>query len=295
MWKELTQVEQGLIIRRVLFQIKPGSIKSIMKRIQGKVIIVTGANRGIGRVIAEELLKAGADVVITGRNQEKLEYVQLEFEQMDYKPLAIAADLTNTESCINLIRSAKDHFGKIDGLVNNAGLPARGRFEFIDTNIFEMVLSGNILTAANCTKAALPELIKSRGSVIFISSVAAIHGLPNAAPYSAAKIALENLAESLRIELHNHHVHVGILRPGLVTPPPDKKVLRDDGTFQPVYHKGHQSQESVAKAVLNMLRKRSSKLTMTPAGKIMNILNRLAPWLVRYVLIQTQYSGKYEN
>ncbi len=265
-----------------------------MNGLQGKIFIITGASRGIGKVIALELLRVGASVVISGRDRDKLGSVKREFERMEFAPLSIIADLTEPEDCKRLVQSTVDHFGKLDGLVNNAGLPARGRFEVIEASVAAMVVSANLLTAVNCTKEAIPELIKTKGNVIFISSVAAIQGLPNAAPYSSAKAALEKFAESLRIEMHEHHVHVGIIRPGLVNPPPDKRVLREDGSFQPVTHKGHQSQESVAKSVLNMIKRRRHRITMTPAGKFLSVMNWLSPRLVSFVLMKTQHSGIYE-
>lgn len=264
-------------------------------RLQGKVFIITGANRGIGKAIAGEFLRAGALVVISGRDLTRLESARLEFENMGYAPISIAADLCDPEDCKKLIRSTVDHFGMIHGLVNNAGLPARGRIENIDSALFAKIVEGNLNTAVNCTRAALPELIKSKGSVIFLSSVAAIQGFPNAAAYSTAKIGLERFAEALRIEMHHQRVHVGILRPGLVNPPADKRVLTGDGSFKPVSHRGHQSQKSVAKAVLRMVLKRRNRITMTPAGRFLSAMKWLAPGLVRFILIRTQFSSRYET
>jgi len=266
-----------------------------MRSIRGKVFIVTGANRGIGKVIAEVFLKEGASVVLSGRNVERLEAVKLEFEQMGYFPLAIPANLVIQKECERLVSASLSHFGKIDGLINNAGLPMRGRFESLSTGLFAEVLNANLLTAVNCTKSALPGIIKTRGSVVFISSVADIYGLPNASPYCAAKMGLRGFSESLRIEMDRHKVHVGILRLGLVDPPPDKVVLREDGTYQPVTSKGHQSQEGAAKAVLKMVIKRKRMMTMTPLGKILSFVNWIAPWLLRLIVTRMQYSMKYQR
>jgi NAD(P)-dependent dehydrogenase (short-subunit alcohol dehydrogenase family) len=266
-----------------------------MKSIKGKVFIVTGASKGIGKVISEFFLKSGASVVISGRNTERLEAVRTEFMDAGFSTIAVAADLTLPEDCVRLVESAIDEYGKIDGLVNNAGLPMRGRFENMDAGLFADVIAANLLTAANCCKAALPELIKTRGSIIFISSVACIHGLPNASPYSAAKAGLEKYAESLRIEMSPHGMHIGTLRLGLVNPPSDKVVLRDDGTYKPVTSKGHQSQESVARAVIRMVMRRRGRITMTALGKFNSVMNWLSPWLVRLVLTKTQFSKKYEG
>ena len=266
-----------------------------MNRIQEKTFIVTGASKGIGKVIADHLLQAGANVVITGRNVERLNSVKREFEEKGFCPLAVTADLTIPEDCENLVKAAVDRFGGVDGLVNNVGLPIRGRFEKMSMDVFAEVISGNLLSAANMTKAALDELCRSIGSVVFISSIASIHGLPNAAPYSAAKMGLEKFAESLRIEMYRHRVHVGVIRVGLVDPPPDKIVLRDDGTYKPVTTRGHQSQESVAWAVLRMIKRRRGKITMTFPGKSLQIVNWLAPWIVRLVFTYTQFNRRYEG
>ena len=95
--------------------------------------------------------------------------------------------------------------------------------------------------------------------------------------------------------MNRHKVHVGILRLGLVDPPDDKTVLRDDGSYQPVTSKGHQSQEGAARAVLRMVRRRRGMITMTPAGKAVSVLNWLAPWLVRLILTWTQNAKKYQG
>lgn len=266
-----------------------------MNKIQGKTFIITGASKGIGKVIAESFLKAGASVVISGRNLERLNAVQKELEEKGYSPLAVTAELSIPKDCEDLVKASVAHFGGVDGLVNNAGVPMRGRFENMSMEVFAEVISSNLLSAANMTKAALPELIRNRGSVVFIGTVAAIHGLPNASPYSASKSGMETFAESLRIELHRHRVHVGVIRLGLVDPPPDKVVLRDDGTYKPVTSKGHQSQESVARASLRMIRHRRGRITMTLLGKFNSIMNWLAPWLVRTVLTLTQFNKKYEG
>ena len=163
-------------------------------------------------------------------------------------------------------------------------------------NHFAGVVSGNLMTAVNCTKAALDELIKTRGSVIFISSIATIHGLPTASAYCASKMGLEKFAESLRIEMHPHGVHVGVVRLGLVDPHPDKTVLRDDGISRPVPRKkGHQTLESTARAALRMVRHRKPRITMTLLGKATSIVDWVAPWFIRIVLTRNQYSEKLDQ
>ena len=111
-----------------------------MLQLEGKTYIITGSNKGIGKVIAERFARAGASVTICGRDLERLEAVRQEFLGKGYSVLSVQAELTRPEECERLVRSTVDHFGKIDGLINNAGLPMRGRFEKMSAGLFAEVV-----------------------------------------------------------------------------------------------------------------------------------------------------------
>ena len=265
-----------------------------MRNFTDKTVIVTGSSRGIGKTTALAFLKAGANVVINARGKETLDATLKEFEDKGFHPLAVVADVSKVTDCQQLVNLTIEKIGKIDILINNAGLSMRGRFKNLSPEIFPIILNANLMTAVNSTHAALPEIKKTRGSIVFISSLMAIHGMPNSSPYCAAKSALNTFAESLRIELSRDKVHVGLMQVGIVTHYPGKKVLSADGSYIPVIRKGHQSEEDVARAVLRMVRRRTHMRTLTPAGKIFHFLHRFAPWLLNFMLKLTQDSELYK-
>ena len=135
---------------------------------------------GIGKTIALELCKQGAHVVLNGRNAERLEKTCLEFLQKGYSVIAVQADVTEPSGCELLINKTLEAFGKIDVLVNNAGLSMSERFENLHPEVFDAVVKSNIQGAAFPTLKALPSLKQTKGSVIFISSAAGMIGLPTA-------------------------------------------------------------------------------------------------------------------
>ena len=265
-----------------------------MRSFINKTIIITGSGKNIGKATALAFLTAGANVVINARSKEELDANRLEFEDRGFHPLAIVADVTKVSDCKLLVQLAVESFGRIDCLINNVGLSMRGRFENLSPEIFPEIVNANLLTAVYSTQAVLPEIIKTKGSIVFISSIAAIHGMPNISPYSVAKMGLDALAGSLRIELARYKVHIGLLHVGLVRNYPGKKVLGHDGSYIPVSRKGHQSVEDVARAVLRMVRRRRSVMTLTLIGKALYFLEKISPSLVHYGLKLTQNWGTYK-
>src|SRR4030042_414103 len=265
-----------------------------MRNFSSKTVIITGSSKGIGKTTALAFLDAGANVVINARTKETLDVTRQEFEDKGFRPLAVVADVSKVTDCAHLVNSAIERFGKICLLINNAGLSMRGRFEDLSPEVFPEIVTGNLLTAVNTTKAALPEIIKTKGSIVFISSVVALHGMPILSPYSAAKAGIDALAESLRIEIAQYRVHIGLLQVGLVRSYPGKKIMGHDGSLIPVSRKGHQSEEDVAYAVLRMVIKSRSVITLTPIGKLIYFMEKVSPSLVHFVLKLSQNSKLYK-
>lgn len=255
-----------------------------MDYFRDKTIIVTGSSKGIGKTTAFAFLKAGANVVINARNKDILDSTLKEFEDKGFHPLAITADVSKVDECKHLAKLTLEKFKRIDILINNAGLSMRGRFEDLSPEIFQQIINSSLLTALNATHAVLPEIIKTRGSVIFISTLSAIHGLPLSSVYCAAKSGVDTFSESLRIELAKYKVHVGLLRVGLVKPYTGKRVLGNDGSLIPIKRTGHQSEDDVARAVLRMVRKRRSSKILTAMGKFLYVTEKISPTLVYHFL-----------
>lgn len=254
-------------------------------KINGKTAIVTGSTMGIGKSIAHHLAMNGARVIINGRSADKLEATLSEFKHTGYAVTAFNGDVSNPDDCKELMAYAKAEYGGIDILVNNVGVGARGHFENINPVVFQQVFNSNILGAVYPTLEAMPHLKNSRGSVVFISSLAGLRGMPNAAPYCMSKMALTALAETLKVETAAYGVHVGIVYVGMTKNDPEKKVLHADGTWANLQM--HDSMfvdtpADTARTVLEAIKSRSFKKIVGLKGKTYYWLQMLAPWFVDF-------------
>lgn len=251
---------------------------------ENKVAVITGSSRGIGRATAYALAEAGASVVLNGRNTGRLEETRKKMAAEGHTVIAVPGDITSPEESRNLIEKACTKFGRIDILINNAGTIIRGKFEDIQTDILRRVIEGNLLGPAFTSRFALPYLKKTAGSLIFISSIAGLRGLPMASPYSAAKMGLTGLAESLRIELTGSRMHVGIIYVSFTKNDPDKMVLSADGSLIPVKPSFQIPQEKVARLILKSIKKKKFKTVLTLLGKLTRLILLLFPGLVDFLL-----------
>jgi len=254
---------------------------------KNKTAIVTGSGMGIGKAIALELCKQGAHVVLNGRNEVRLEKTRLEFLQNGYPVIAVRADVTRISECDELIQKTIEAFGRVDILITNAGISMSEHFENLDSKVFAQVIESNIHGSAFPALSALPAIKISRGSIVFISSAAGLVGLPTASAYSAGKMALTALAQSLKIELSNTGVHIGIVHVGFTKNDDDKRVLNAKGELIPVAPRPaylQQTQEEVANAVLDLIRKRKFKSILSLVGKLNAIAIRFFPGLVLSII-----------
>jgi len=258
---------------------------------KNKTAIVTGSGMGIGKAIALELCKEGANVVLNGRNAERLEKTHQEFLQKGYSAIAVRADVTKSLECDTIIQKAIDTYGNIDILVTNAGIGMRERFENLQPEIFSQIIESNINGSAFPALKALPFIKKSKGSIVFISSAAGMIGLPTASAYSAGKMALTALAQSMKIELADSGVHIGIVHVGFTKNDDEKRVLNANGELIPVAERPaylQQTQEQVAKAVLSTIRKRKFKVILSFVGKLNAFAVRFFPGLVIRIITYSQ-------
>lgn len=238
---------------------------------------------GIGKAIAIEFCKAGANVVLNGRNHERLEKAFQELKQQGYSVVAVAGDVTKSDTCKAIVQKAVDTFGGIDFLVTNAGVSMRERFENLQPEIFSQIIESNVSGSAVPALLALPHIKKSKGSIVFISSAAGMIGLPTASAYSAGKMALTALAQSMKIELADSGVHIGIVHVGFTKNDEEKRVLNAKGELIPVASRPaylQQTQQQVAQAVLAVIRKRKFKVVLTFVGKLNAFIVRYFPNLV---------------
>jgi len=253
-----------------------------------KVAIITGSSGGIGKATAIGLAEQGASIVINGRNKAKLQLVKIELEQMGFTVLAVAADITSYEECQRLMQETVNHFGKIDILVNNASLTMNDSFENLHPDIFSKVFLSNTLGTIMPTKAVLPYVKLTKGSVLFISSLAGLHGLPGGSAYCAGKMSLTAFWQSMRIELNNTGIHFGICYVSFTQNDASKRMLSSDGKLVPIQKRPEilkQSQEQVASVIIQSIKKRRAKVVLSSFGKITAIAFRYFPRLALFILV----------
>lgn len=259
------------------------------KMFQGKVAVITGSSRGIGKAIAFEFARNGARVVLNGRDQAKLTETEDELLKISPHITSVCTDVSSVSGGRLLIENAISKFGRIDFLVNNAGVSIRGNFADLKPEIFKSVYDTNILGAVYPTISAMSHLRLTGGSIVFISSVAGIRGLPSLSAYSSSKMALRALAESIRIEESGHNLHVGLICVGPTEIDEGKTVISADGTeivLNPRSGKGIQSQETVARAVIRNISKRKFITVLTFMGKLNAFLQPRFPMMVERLILR---------
>ena len=258
---------------------------------KNKVALITGSSSGIGKATAALLGKQGAKLVINGRNPEKLAAAETWLKSQGVEVRAIAADVSEVAAVTEMIEKAVHAYGRIDILINNAGMSSRGYFETLAPQVFDDMMRINFLGCLYPTKIALPYLQQSRGSVVFISSVAGIRGLPETSLYCASKMALTSIAESLKVEFYEMGIHVGIVYVGITQNDPGKQVIAADGSriiLESRQERSAQTPEQVAQAIVRNIRRRRFKTILTPLGKLNALANVLFPRLVDKLLIRAK-------
>jgi short-subunit dehydrogenase len=179
-----------------------------------KVAIVTGASAGIGKSLAVRLASQGAKLVLAARRADRLEQVAVECRQRGGEALVFPTDVSDEAQCKALVEKCIDKFGKLDLLINNAGLAVSALFdEFPDLHLFKHTMDVNFYGAVYCTYYALPHLKQSKGRIVAISSVGGKAAIPYNTPYCASKYAMHGFYDSLRMELSAHNVSVTVVCP----------------------------------------------------------------------------------
>lgn len=252
-----------------------------------KVALVTGSESGIGKATARALCQAGARVVLNGRYPDRLEQTRLELSREGYRVVSCLADVTDYADCERLVKTAIDTFGQLDVLIANASISMRAYFADMDPDVFRQVLDSNVYGAVYPLKAALPFLRQTRGSVTFISSISALNGMPSGSAYCAGKAALTNLAHTLRLELVETGIHIGVVHIGFTQNDPDKRVLDALGQPVPIAYRSprwQKSQAQVADIILKHVRRRRQRTVISALGRLIAVVHtywpRLGDWVV---------------
>lgn len=252
--------------------------------LKNKTVVITGASSGIGKSCAEQFAKRGANLVLGARQYVTLCEIAQDLEQrFGIKAIAVQCDVSKELDCKELINQAKTAFKRIDVLINNAGISMRALFKDLDLLVLRNLMDVNFWGAVYCTKYALPELIKNKGSVVGVSSIAGYRGLPGRTGYSASKFALNGFLESLRVENLKTGLHVMIASPGFTASNIRNVALAKDGTSQgetSMDEDKMMSSDEVAAIIVKGIEQRKRSLIMTSQGKLTVFLNKIWPSLL---------------
>ncbi|MBQ0079927.1 MAG: SDR family oxidoreductase [Alistipes sp.] len=254
--------------------------KRIHNFFSNKVVIVTGASSGIGQAMAKLYSQFGAKVVLAARNEERLREICRELFDMGHDAVYHVTDVTREKDCRALIDYAVSLYGRIDILICNAGLSMRAIFDDVELSVLHRLMDVNFWGTVNCCKYALPYLQRSQGTIVGISSVAGLHGLPGRTGYSASKFAMTGFLETLRIENLKKGLHVMIACPGFTASNVRFSALTADGSAQgqtPRTEGEMMQPEQVAMIVAKDIIRRRRLSLMEKEGWATFIVKKFAP------------------
>ncbi len=258
-----------------------------------QVIIITGASSGIGHALASALGQKGAKLVLAARDEERLKALAANLPDA----IVVPTDVTDPQACRALVERAVEHYGRIDALVNNAGISMTVYFDQIkDLSLFHKIMDVNYFGSVYCTYYALPHLKASRGLIVAVSSVTGKTGVPTRTAYAASKHAMQGFFDSLRIELLGTGVDVLVVSPGYVQSEVRIRALGADA--QPLGHshieEAHaMTAEACANIIVEAMERRARDVIIASWRiKLGPWLKLLAPQLLDKMALRAVQSGR---
>lgn len=251
-----------------------------------KIIVITGASDGIGAEMARQLAMRFGDqvgLVLAARDSARLEQVASQCAALGAQTLSLPTDVSIEQACRALMAATVGRFGQIDALINNAGMSAQALFEDVkadDLKWYEHLMRVNFWGSVWCTHAALPYLKRSRGSIVAVSSLAGLFGVPGRTAYSASKFAMTGFFEALRAELKTAGVSVTTAYPGVVATQIRHHGLNAAGLAagsSGLEEDNAMSVDECARLILDGMQSRQREVVMTAKGKAGRWLKLLAP------------------
>ncbi len=248
---------------------------------QNKVVVVTGGSSGIGEALVRNFLAGGALVATCGRHQDKLDTLRTNIA--NERLYTQVADVSKEEDCRDFIENVAHKFGRIDVLINNAGMSMRALFDQLeDLSVMKRLMDINFWGCVYCIRYALPELKKSQGTVVGVSSIAGYRGLPGRAGYSASKFAMQGFLEVLRTENLHTGVHVMWVCPGFTASNIRNTALNKEGKAQaetPLKENKLMTADEVALRMMKGISRKKRTEIMTSQGKLTVFMNKWFPSL----------------
>jgi short-subunit dehydrogenase len=244
----------------------------------GRTVLVTGASSGIGRAACHRLAAQGSRLVLASRSEEALDRTRQECAGRGARDvLAVPTDVGDGDAVEKLFRRSEERLGRVDAVVHAAGVVAYGRFEDIPADVFDQVVTTNLIGTANIARAALRHFGEHEGSLVMLGSVLGKMATPYMSPYASSKWAVQGLARTLQIEARaRKNVKVTLVSPGSVNTP----IYDQAATF--TGRGGHPplpviSAEKVARAVVDALDEPRREIAVGPANLLMSTGFRLLP------------------
>jgi len=264
---------------------------SIRMKLKDKIVIITGASSGIGKSLATEFAKRGANLVLGARQFVTLcELAQSLEKEYGIKAVAVQCDVTHEKDCDHLIKQTLVTFGKIDVLINNAGIAMRALFIDTDVKVLKDVMDVNFWGTVYCTKYALPEILKTKGTIVGVSSIAGYKGLPGRTGYSASKFAMNGFLDALRVENLKTGVNIITACPGFTASNIRNTALDQSGKQQgesTMHEEKMMTSDEVAKIIADGVENRARTIIMTGQGKLTVFLSKILPGLLDKLVYNT--------
>lgn len=255
---------------------------------QNKVVVITGASSGIGKALAEKFAAEGFNLVLGARRIDRLEALKAQLSGVEV--LVVKTDVTSEDDCKNLIDKAIEKFGKINILINNAGISMRASFEDVELSVLHRLMDVNYWGTVNCTKFALPHILKEKGSIVGVISTGGYIGLPGRTGYSGSKFAVRGFLDTVRIEYLHSGLHVLVAAPGFTSSEIRKTALTKDGKQQgetPRNENKMMSAERCASIMYRAIKHRRRKMIISFwDGKVVVLIAKLWAWIIDQILYE---------
>jgi short-subunit dehydrogenase len=267
-------------------------------RFKEKTIIITGASAGVGAACARAFAAQKANLVLVARGQQGLDLIKEELSKQT-RVLTVAMDVSDTEQCLALFAKTELEFGRVDVLVNNAGMHSRGNLETVSPADVGAMVDINLRAPMMLSCAAIPYLRRAGGgAIVMVGSLAGMAPLQGAATYSGTKAGLRAFAYALADEMRDSDIYVGVVSPG----PIDTGFIMDeiDNVEDIVFSQPMSTADAVADAVLSIAAGDRLEIPMPAASGILMNLAYFFPWLRRYLRPKLYAKGlknknKYRN
>jgi short-subunit dehydrogenase len=258
---------------------------------RGQAVIITGASAGIGRELARQLANQGARVALAARRADRLDELAKECRLLGGEAVAVPTDVGVEDECRCLVEKTVQTYGKLDMLINNAGLTAIALLDdYHNLELFNRIMAVNFFGAVACSYYAIPHLKQTKGRLVAVSSLGGKLALPYNSPYIASKHALQGFCDSLRMELAPSGVSVTVISPYWVISEFHEAQLNRDGERRgkggaAVYSRRMMTSEECAHKVLQAAYARRREVVMPP-GRLAGWLKLAAPGMLEWLIIQ---------